>query len=226
MIGRSAVKPSAGHDFRRQRWTLLLKSAALGVGVLLALVISSDAYGSKVVSGADPPNGCPAAPAVTDDFSGPAGAPPNPQLWNHVLDAGGEDGQVQAFTNSPRNASLDGNGNLAMVAINEPIDVPGVGRFNYTSAFLDTHGHLDFCYGTVAARIKVPTGQGLRPSFWLLGSDFATVGWPQCGEIDVIEAANGGGSTLHGAGGVRAALARRNTSDEVGTNCRSPCRSM
>jgi beta-glucanase (GH16 family) len=201
MLGPGAVKPSAGHDFGRQRWTPLLKSAAIAVCVSLAVVISLGACGSKALGRPDTPDTCPAAPPVIDDFNGPAGAPPDPRLWNYLLDAGGEDGQVQAFTNSPRNASLDGNGNLAIVALNEPIDVPGLGHWNYSSAYLDTHGHLDFCYGTVAARIKVPTGHGLRPSFFLLGSDFATVGWPQCGEIDVIESAGRGGSTLHGAGG-------------------------
>ena len=61
------------------------------------------------------PCACSAPRAVVDDFSGPAGAPPNPQLWSYLLAAGGNNGELQAFTNSPRNASLDGNGNLAIV---------------------------------------------------------------------------------------------------------------
>lgn len=200
MPDRNIPKLLADGGFRRPRWMVLLESAALAVCIWLVVGISLGAESSKAVSRAD--NGsCAPAPPVVDDFSGPAGAPPNPQLWSHFLSAGGTDGQLQAYTYSPRNASLDGNGNLAIVAINEPIDVPGFGTFPYSSAWLNTPGHLDFCFGTVAARIKVPTGQGLRPAFWLLGSDVGTVGWPQAGEIDIMESAQGGGSTLHGAGG-------------------------
>src|SRR5271156_1607640 len=143
MLDRNVLKPSAGHDFRRPRSILLLKSAALAVCVLQAVVISLGAIGSQTISRADNMNACPAPQAVFDDFSGPAGAPPNPQLWNYQLAAGGTDGQLEAFTNSPRNASLDGNGNLAIVAIKEPINIPGFGTFDYTSASLNTNGHLD-----------------------------------------------------------------------------------
>ncbi|WP_375482268.1 glycoside hydrolase family 16 protein [uncultured Mycobacterium sp.] len=202
MLDRNVLKPSAGQRFR-PRSILLLKSSALAVCVLLAVVISLGTLGTKTLSRAENANACPAPQAVVDDFSGPAGASPNPQLWSHQLGAGGTDGQLQAYTNSPRNASLDGNGNLAIVAIKEPIYIAGFGTFDYTSAFLNTHGHLDVCYGTVAARIKLPAaGPGLRPAFWLLGSDFATVGWPQCGEIDILDTAlPTGGSSIHGAGG-------------------------
>ncbi|MGA7053222.1 MAG: glycoside hydrolase family 16 protein [Mycobacterium sp.] len=168
---------------------------------IFVVVVSIGAHGSKAATGADNPDACPAPAAVVDDFTGPAGAPPNPQLWNYELGAGGTDGQFEAYTNSPRNASLNGNGNLAIVALNEPFYYPGYGTANYTSASLNTHGRLDFCYGDVAARIKMPSGRGLRPAFWLVGSDLSTVGWPQSGEIDIVESANGGASTIHGAGG-------------------------
>jgi beta-glucanase (GH16 family) len=189
--------------FRRLRSIPLLKSAALAVGILQAVVISLGAVSSKTISRADDVSVCPAQRAVVDNFSGPAGAPPNPQLWNYQLGGGGTDGELEAYTNSPRNASLDGDGNLAITAIREPINIPGFGTFEYSSASLNTHGHLDFCYGTLTARIKLPAaGPGLRPAFWLLGSDFATVGWPQCGEIDIWDSALPiGGSSIHGAGG-------------------------
>jgi beta-glucanase (GH16 family) len=203
MLDRTVLKPSPGPDLRRPRWILLLKSAALAVCVLQAVVISLVAFGTNMISRADNVNACLAPPAVVDDFSGPAGAPPNPQLWNHQLGGGGTDGQLEALTNSPRNASLDGNGNLAITTIREPINIPGFGTFDYSSASLNTHGHLDVCYGTVAARIKLPaTGRGLRPAFFLLGSDVATVSWPQCGEIDILDTALPvGGSSIHGPGG-------------------------
>lgn len=198
---------------RRLHRVILVESAALGVCLLLVVTMAFGVYGSKAAIGTENPSACPAPAATVDDFSGPAGAPPNPALWNYQLGAGGTDGQLEAYTNSPRNASLDGNGNLAIVALNEPVDYPGFGIANYTSAFLNTHGHLDFCYGTVAARIKLPAGQGLRPAFWLLGSDISTVGWPQCGEIDIVELPIGG-STLHGVGGYQLPV---NVPFDVGT---------
>lgn len=181
-----------------------LKPGPAGAAVraaCIALVTVLVFGGCPSLSHAAGPYSClPTTPAIVDDFSGPAGNPPDPQLWSYFLGAGGTDGQLEAYTNSPRNASLDGNGNLAIVAYNEPFTYPGYSTVNYTSAMLQTIGRLDFCYGTVAARIKLPAGQGLRPAFWLLGSDIETVGWPQCGEIDIMEQPNGG-STLHGPGG-------------------------
>ena len=222
MLDPTVLRPSAGHDFRRLGLILLRKSAVVAVCVLLALVISVGAYGSKTISRADDVNACPAVQAVTDDFSGPAGAPPKQQLWSYQLGAGGSDGQLEAFTDSPRNASLDGNGNLAIVALNEPIDFPGAGVFNYTSSFLNTHGHLDVCYGTVSARIKLPTGHGLRPAFWLSGSDFSTVGWPQCGEIDIFDSGLPKVVTsIHGPAGYDCRLTCRSMGARVGMN--TPC---
>ncbi len=202
MPDQDEVKPTAGDDFVRPWPARSLKSAVLTVCVVLAVSTSLGVYGSNSISRAEDPSACPAAPAVTDNFSGPAGVAPNPQLWNIHLGGGGSDGQLEAFTDSPRNVSLDGNGNLAIVARTEPFTYPGSNTFNYTSANLDTHGHLDACYGTFAARIKLPTGKGLRPAFWLLGSDSSTVGWPDCGEIDLLDSALPlTVGSIHGPGG-------------------------
>lgn len=138
---------------------------------------------------------------VFDDFNGAPGSPPDPALWSYQVGAGGLNGQLQAYTNSPANASLDGNGKLAINARREPIVTPRHGVFDYSSARIHTLGHLDMCYGRLTARIKIPSGQGLRPAFWLLGSDCGPVGWPRCGEVDVIDMANTyGGAGLHGSG--------------------------
>ena len=60
----------------------------------------------------------------------------------------------------------------------------------YTSARMITKDKFSFTYGTVEARIALPVGKGIWPAFWMLGENFDKVGWPGCGEIDIIEAVN------------------------------------
>ena len=77
------------------------------------------------------------------------------------------------------------NGNLVITAKRE--------RYrgsNYTSARMTTQNKRQFTYGKMEARIKLPLGQGLWPAFWMLGSSFSSVGWPKCGEIDIMEHIN------------------------------------
>ena len=60
----------------------------------------------------------------------------------------------------------------------------------YTSARMITKGKFTFTYGTVEARIALPTGKGIWPAFWMLGANIDQVSWPACGEIDIIESIN------------------------------------
>lgn len=60
----------------------------------------------------------------------------------------------------------------------------------YTSARMITKGKFAFKYGTVEARIALPTGKGIWPAFWMLGQNIDEVSWPACGEIDIIETIN------------------------------------
>lgn len=59
--------------------------------------------------------------------------------------------------------------------------------FNYTSSRIKTESRFSVKYGKIEARIKVPAGKGLWPAFWMLGENFRYVGWPMCGEIDIME---------------------------------------
>ena len=130
--------------------------------------------------------------ALFDDFIGPAGAPPDPEHWDY--DLGPWPNQLQTYTNSPDNIRLDGAGNLVIEAR------MGQDRA-ITSGRLVTRGKLDMTYGTLSARIKAPSGQGISPAFWLIGSDTAIEGWPAAGEIDVFEMPNVGTysyTTIHG----------------------------
>jgi beta-glucanase (GH16 family) len=79
------------------------------------------------------------------------------------------------------NATVEG-GNLVITAREESI-----GGRSYTSARIKTQGKFSQAYGRFEARIKLPTGKGFWPAFWMLGSDINSVGWPQCGEIDIME---------------------------------------
>ena len=117
-----------------------------------------------------------------DEFDGPAGSAPNPAHWVAQTGAGGwGNNELQTYT--AENGVLDGDGHLVITA-----DIGAGGGAPWTSARLTTHGLASFGYGTVSARMKLPDGESLLPSFWMLGSNIDTVGWPVCGEIDVVEA--------------------------------------
>lgn len=70
----------------------------------------------------------------------------------------------------------------------------------YTSSRIKTQGVIDFTYGRIDIRAKLPRGQGIWPALWSLGSNFESVGWPNSGEIDIMEMVGGGGKedTVHG----------------------------
>ncbi|MBD3258024.1 family 16 glycosylhydrolase [candidate division GN15 bacterium] len=117
-----------------------------------------------------------------DSFEGPAGQLPDAAKWGFDTGTDWGNQQLEYDTDRPENASLDGQGNLAIVAREESYR----GR-DYTSARMVTRNLFEPTYGRFQARIKLPTGQGIWPAFWLLGANIGTVGWPQCGEIDIME---------------------------------------
>ncbi|MET0862199.1 MAG: glycoside hydrolase family 16 protein [Microbacterium sp.] len=149
----------------------------------------------------------------SDDFAGPAGTAPNSSRWGADLGGGGwGDAQEQFYTHPPANAALTGRGQLAITARSGP-GTPS----RISSARLTTQGRVAFRYGRIAARIKVPMGAGVWPAFWMLGTDIDAVGWPACGEIDVMESVGGDPAavygTVHGPGyaGVGRGVGRRHT---------------
>jgi beta-glucanase (GH16 family) len=58
---------------------------------------------------------------------------------------------------------------------------------DYTSASLTTRGLVEWRYGRIEVRAKLPTGRGVWPAIWMLGTNISSVGWPRCGEIDIME---------------------------------------
>jgi beta-glucanase (GH16 family) len=122
----------------------------------------------------------------SDEFDGPAGAPPDPAFWTHELGDGSAhgipgwgNGELQHYTATADNAALDGRGNLVVTARRSDA--------GFSSARLFTKDKLAFEHGRVEARIRVPRGAGLWAAFWALGTRIDDVGWPACGEIDVME---------------------------------------
>jgi len=117
----------------------------------------------------------------SDEFTGAAGTKPDQTKWGYDLGGGGWGvAQLQTYTSNAENASLDGNGNLDINALSDQMG-------GYTSARLKTQGKFEQAYGRFEMRAKLPGGVWLWPAFWMLGNDFNIVGWPNCGEIDIME---------------------------------------
>ncbi|TQK50433.1 beta-glucanase (GH16 family) [Streptomyces sp. SLBN-118] len=142
----------------------------------------------------------PAAVTFADEFDGPAGSPVDGGKWQIESGDNVNNHERQYYTAGNRNAALDGQGHLVITARRENPDnyQCWYGRCEYTSARVNTAGRFTQAYGHVEARLKVPRGQGMWPAFWMLGNDIGQVGWPNSGEIDVMENVGFEPSTIHG----------------------------
>ncbi|WP_051226672.1 RICIN domain-containing protein [Butyrivibrio sp. MC2013] len=92
--------------------------------------------------------------------------------------------ELEYYTDRSENVAVR-DGSLVITARKENYN-----GYNYTSARLKTQDKFRFTYGHVEARIALPSGNGIWPAFWMLGQNIGSVGWPRCGEIDIIEAIN------------------------------------
>ncbi|NVJ03125.1 family 16 glycosylhydrolase [Myxococcus sp. AM009] len=105
--------------------------------------------------------------------------------------------EQQQYTTSPRNIEVS-SGTLKLIARHEWNN-----GYPFTSGRLESAGKQEFGHGKVEARIKMPVGPGLWPAFWMLGNNINQVGWPECGELDIMENvgyANWTSGALHGPG--------------------------
>ncbi|WGH76045.1 family 16 glycosylhydrolase [Tenacibaculum tangerinum] len=113
-----------------------------------------------------------------DDFN--TDGAPNAANWTYDLGAGGwGNNEAQTYTDNAENVKVEG-GNLIITAKAD-------GSGGYTSARIKSEGLYEFTYGRVEVRAKLPEAQGTWPAIWMLGANFSTVGWPNCGEIDIME---------------------------------------
>lgn len=140
--------------------------------------------------------------AFKDEFNGAAGSAIDTAKWTAEIGGGGWGNQeLEYYTNSTDNAYLDGSGSLVIraVKLTPPLSLTcWYGPCQYTSARLITKGKFEQKFGKFEARIKLPRGQGIWPAFWMLGNNIDTVGWPNCGEIDIMENIGKEPSTVHG----------------------------
>jgi beta-glucanase (GH16 family) len=127
-----------------------------------------------------------------DEFDGTA---LNSEFWSFETGNGSNgwgNNELQFYRT--QNTSIQ-DGHLVITAKKEPF-----GGKEYTSSRIITKSKKEFRYGRVDIRAALPKGQGIWPALWMLGSNFDTVSWPACGEIDIMEMIGGGGreNTVHG----------------------------
>ena len=108
---------------------------------------------------------------------------PDSTKWG--FDVGGNgwgNNEAQFYTKADTNNAVVGKGFLSIIARKEKRE-----NKEYTSARMVTKGKTDWSFGRVNIRAKLPKGRGTWPAGWMLGSNINMVGWPQCGEIDILE---------------------------------------
>jgi beta-glucanase (GH16 family) len=125
----------------------------------------------------------------SDEFDGSDGSAPDPSKWRHDTGGGGfGNKELEYYTPGTANVVVQG-GNLVITATTNGAaqNHCWYGTCQYTSARIKTEGLFSQQYGRFEARMQLPAGQGLWPAFWLLGDNIGAVGWPACGEIDIME---------------------------------------
>ena len=176
LLGNDATSP----------FSFLVTNAASGVHALT--VVARDNTGNSVTSSvvsvtvSNPPPLAGWQLVWADEFIQANGTSPDSAKWNYDIGAGGwGNNEFQYYTSRTNNVRIE-NDQLVIEAKAENY----MGS-SYTSARLKTQGKWSWTYGRMEARIKVPRTQGIWPAFWMLGTNIPSVGWPQCGEIDIME---------------------------------------
>ncbi len=115
--------------------------------------------------------------------------------WVHEVGDSWYNNEVQSYTSRLDNSKVE-DGKLKIIAKKESYN-----GNNYTSARIISNTKKDFTYGRVDIKAKIPGKKGTWPALWMLGSNFKSVEWPKCGEIDILEAAQSNNfkvqSTVH-----------------------------
>lgn len=101
--------------------------------------------------------------------------------------------EQQFYTSRPENVRVE-NGFLVIEAHSENYD-----DASYTSSRINTLNKMEFRYGRIEVRAKLPEGKGTWPAIWMLGTNHLTAGYPACGEIDIMEFVGKAPGAVHGA---------------------------
>jgi hypothetical protein len=180
-----------------------LASLVLLAGGILAAVTTSVVESPAAYADPAPPPPAGWTTVFSDDFAGPAGSAPSAANWFYDIGTGFGTGEKEQTTNSTNNVYLDGNGHLVLKAINSGGTWTS-GRIESTRSDFQAPpgGKME-----MIASILQPNpanGLGYWPAFWALGAPMRTGGgWPQSGEIDMMEdvnALNEASQTLHTSG--------------------------
>ncbi len=176
-------------DWATFRGSIQLTAQAGEKFAAVALVQNKGQYTAVPVSGQKPQWRM----VWNDEFNGPDGSGVDTTKWVAETGGGGwGNRELEYYTDRTSNAHQEG-GTLVITAAKETF-----GGYNYTSARLKTQGKFTQKYGRFEARVKIPQGQGIWPAFWMLGDDINTIGWPTCGEIDIMENIGREPSTVYG----------------------------
>jgi len=174
----------------------VLARLRLQAACLFLLAAPASACGDGSTPDSSPSPGGSATPAPSgwtlvfaDEFDVPG--TPDPERWNHEIGYIAND-EKQYYTSGTENARVEGG---ALVIESRRERRMG---YDYTSARLNTKGRAEFLYGKVEIRAKLPTGRGTWPALWMLGANIDQVGWPACGEIDIMENVGYEPTRIHG----------------------------
>ncbi len=116
----------------------------------------------------------------------------NATWWTHEIGGDGwGNNELEYYTNRPDNSRVE-DGNLIIEARNDSLE-----GHEFTSARMITKGKKDFLYGRIEVKAKLPTGVGTWPAIWMLGNNIGEIGWPDCGEIDIMENVGFDPDTIH-----------------------------
>ena len=126
----------------------------------------------------------------SDEFDG---TQLDPDVWFFETGDGSEYG-IPGWGNNELQYYLPDSAQLVGGVLQIEARAESIGRFDYTSARINTRDRFAFRYGRIEASMRLPGGQGLWPAFWLLPQDSPYGGWAASGEIDIMEAVNLGGS--------------------------------
>lgn len=162
------------------------------LGVSVVLLAGSMCLSTARRAVASPPAGY--SLSWSDEFNQAVNSQPSSANWNFDLGIGpNNDGwgnwEQESYVNDVTHCHVisDSNATDGKALQIEATNDGNWATYGFHSARLDSIGHQEPEYGYIEIRAKNPYSQGIWPAFWMLGNNYATAGWPECGEMDIME---------------------------------------